>query len=98
MNINNTEIKLKNTFRALIFFEEITGKSFTGNGIKEILIYFYSVILANNSEFDMTFENFIDYLDDNKEKLNEFIEWLSNINERNKITTTEESSDEVKKN
>lgn len=98
MNINNTEIKLKNTFRALIIFEEITGKSFTGNGIKEILIYFYSVILANNSEFDMTFENFIDYLDDNKEKLNEFIEWLSSINERNKITTTEESGDEVKKN
>lgn len=97
MNINNTEIKLKQTFRALILFEEITGESFTGKGMKEILVYFYSVILANNPEFNMPFDEFIDYLDEHNDLLTEFLEWLNKLNERNKITPTEES-DGVKKN
>lgn len=79
MKINGKEIKLKYTFRALMIYEKITGESFSGKGISEILIYFYSTIIASNKDLTLTFEDFLDWLDDNPTALNDFTEWLTSV-------------------
>lgn len=79
MKINGKEIKLKYTFRALMIYEKITGESFSGKGISEILIYFYSTIIASNKDLTLTFDDFMDWLDDNPTALNNFTEWLTSV-------------------
>jgi hypothetical protein len=59
---------MKYSFRSLIIFEEITSKTLTvPESLKDILILFYSVILASakGSLQDWTWDNFMDWLDEN---------------------------------
>ena len=99
INIKDQEIEMKYSFRSLIIFEEITGKTMTTpDTLKDILILFYSVVLssAKGSLQDFTWDNFIDWLDDNPEKTVEFTQWLKDVLEtQNNIT--EKNAKEVEK-
>lgn len=99
VNIKDQEITLKYSFRSLIIFEEITGKTLTvPESLKDILILFYSVILssAKGSLQDWTWDNFMDWLDENPEITIEFTNWLKDVLEtQNGIT--EKHSKEVEK-
>ena len=79
ITINGTEYALKYTFRALMIYEKIAGETFGGKGISEILIYFYSTILASNQDVTLTFDTFIDWLDENPNALNDFSKWLAGV-------------------
>ena len=83
ININGNEIALKYSFRAMIIFEKITGTTFSGNGITEILIYFYATILGSDKNNSITFDEFMDWLDENPDMINEFSKWLSKVIDRN---------------
>ena len=99
VNVKDQEITLKYSFRSLIIFEEITGKTLTvPESLKDILILFYSVILssAKGSLQDWTWDNFMDWLDENPEITIEFTNWLKDVLEtQNGIT--EKHSKEVEK-
>lgn len=90
INIKDHEIELKYSFRALIIFEEITGKTMTTpDTLKDILILFYSIVLASakGSLQDWTWDNFMDWLDENPEITIEFTQWLKDVLEtQNNIT------------
>lgn len=63
ITINGKEYKLRYTIRALFIFEQITGKPF---GVKTLLdnyIFFYSILLANNPDDVISWDEFIDALD-----------------------------------
>ena len=94
MKINGKEIKFKYTFRALMIFEKIAGESFTGRGISEILIYFYSTIIASNPDITLTFDNFIDWLDENPNAINDFSNWLASVSTQNSYIKQNESTSE----
>ena len=94
MKINGKEIKLKYTFRALMIYEKIAGESFTGKGISEILIYFYSTIIASNPDITLTFDNFIDWLDENPNAINDFSNWLASVTMQNSYIKQNESTSE----
>lgn len=97
LEINELQITLKYSFRALIIFEEITGKSMTvPETLKDIMIFFYSIILssAKGELQNWTWDDFVDYLDDNPDKIIEFTTWLKAVLEtQNQIT--EKHSKEV---
>lgn len=80
MNILNTE--LKNTFRAHIIYEQITEKTFAPKNLTDIITFMYSTVMACNNELTVTFDEFISYLDENPEKLNEFVTWLTEQDKR----------------
>lgn len=80
MNVLNTD--LKNTFRAHIIYEQITGKTFSPKNLTDIITFFYSTVMACNSELTITFDEFLNYLDENPEKLNEFVTWLTEQDKR----------------
>lgn len=86
--IKDQEITLKYSFRALIIYEEIMGETLTvPQSLKEILVLFYSIVLANSETKDITYDDFIDWLDDNPEKSVEFTNWLKDVLEaQNKVT------------
>lgn len=97
VNIKDRNIELKNTFRSLIIYEEITGVSFKGNGMKEILIYFYSVIVGSDKDANIDFDEFIDWLDANEDVFNEFVNWMVEVSKKNNYISkndNENQSDE----
>ena len=96
LTIKGKEIELKNTFRSMIIYEKITGESFTPKGMTEIITYFYSVVLASEKNLELGFEEFIDMLDEDKELLAQFNEWILNINQKNEdIEGDEQKGEEV---
>ena len=98
--IKDQEIELKYSFRSLIVYEEIMGETLTvPQTLKEILVLFYSVILssAKGSLQDFTWDNFIDWLDDNPGKTVEFSNWLKDVLEAQNNITEKHSKDVEKK-
>lgn len=97
ITIDNKEIDLRYSFRALMIYEKIADKSFTNvSGLTEILIFFYSVILGSDSEMNLTWDQFIDWLDNNPNMLTEFTSWLNDVmNKNNYITNPNGEEKEV---
>lgn len=76
LTIKEKEIELKYTLRSLILFENITEKSFNPQGLSDMLTYFYCVVVASSKDYSLSFDDFIDWCDENPEALGEFSEWL----------------------
>ena len=79
ITINGREIELRYTFRAMIIFEKICNTTFTGKGITEVLCYLYSTILASDKNNPLTFDEFMDFVDEHPEVITEFSEWLQKV-------------------
>lgn len=76
ITIKNKTIKLKKTFRSLIAYESATGKAFNPKTVTESIMYFYCVIIASDMELELTYDEFMDWLDDNPTALQDFTQWL----------------------
>ena len=79
--IKDKEIELKKTFRSYVIYESITDKIFNPKTMSDIITYFYSVVLASDMDINITFDQFIDWLDENEDALNDFEKWLTEIHE-----------------
>ena len=63
------------------------GKTFNPTTITESIMYFYCVIISSDSDIELSFDNFMDWLDNNPNSLKEFTQWLIEQNEiENKLT------------
>ena len=99
VTIKDKEITLKQSFRALIAYEQITNETLNPSTITDMILYFYCVIISSK-EFDepMTFEEFMDYLDEHQELLTDFTTWLTESSKQNQIfEDKEEKKTAVKK-
>ncbi len=83
LNINNKTIELKYTLRAMIMYENVTSSTFAPKSISDIITLFYCVVVSSAKDYDLSFEQFVDYLDENVNVLNEFSEWLQTVNNTN---------------
>ena len=77
--IKNKEVSLKYSFRALMIYENITQKSFNPKGISDVVVFFYSVVVASTKDTTLSFDDFIDWLDDNATAINDFSVWLTSV-------------------
>ena len=77
--IKNKEVSLKYSFRALMIYENITQKSFNPKGISDVVVFFYAIVVASTKDTTLSFDDFIDWLDDNATAINEFSVWLTSI-------------------
>ena len=75
--MNIKELKLKYTNRALMIFEQLSNKPFEIKNLTDQYVFFYSVILANNKDVSLTFDEFIDMLDED-ENLKYLTDWFIN--------------------
>lgn len=83
ITINNKEIELKNKLRSILIYEQIAGKTFNPSTMTDMILYFYSVVLANEPKLELDFMEFMDMLDEKPELFKEFNEWLVSVNKVN---------------
>ena len=81
VQILGRDIELKATFRAYIIFENITGKSFQQlSTLADVLTFFYATILGSAKTTDISFDDFLDFIDENPNVVTEFSEWMAGSN------------------
>ena len=78
IKIKDKEIELKQTLRALIMYENITDKAFEPKTFQDILTFLYCIVLTSSNDYSLiTFDEFIDYIDENHQVLEDMIKWLN---------------------
>ena len=80
ITIKDKEIKLKKTFRSVIAYEQATQKPFNPKTISETIMYFYCVVIAS-TDIEISYDDFIDWLDENETAVKEFTEWLVKVSD-----------------
>lgn len=97
ITLNNKVYKVKYTIRALFIFEQITGKSFKLETLLDNYVFYYSIILANNPDNIIDWDEFIDALDNDPKKLEEFGKVLSDEEKKDKLFEVVEEGEDNKK-
>jgi hypothetical protein len=81
LTIKGKEIELKYSIRSLIMYENMAEKSFAPETLTDIITFMYCVVVSSNKDYSLTFDEFIDFLDENPDAIKEFSDWLlSNAN------------------
>lgn len=83
VRIKEQEITLKYSMRSLFTYERISGQTFNPKTLEDFCTFFYCVVCSSNKDLDLTFDEFVDYLDEDPSKMNEFAGWLSNVMMKN---------------
>lgn len=82
IKIKGKKYNFKYTIRALFVFESITGKAFEIKNLFDNYVFLYSILIANNPDKTMLFDEFIEALDEDPkiyQQLNDI------LNEHNKM-------------
>ena len=83
IKIKNQEVELRYSMRALFQYENITGQSFNPKTLQDFCTFFYCVLVSSNKDLDLTFDEFVDYLDEDPSKMSEFASWLNSVMQKN---------------
>lgn len=97
IRINNKEVTLKKTFRSVIAYEQAMKKAFNPTTLSETIMYFYCVIISSDTELEITYDDFITWLDDNEKSLKDFTEWVIKVNQMEDTTAKKKSVRTTKK-
>lgn len=95
INIKDKEVTLKYSFRSLILYENIQGKSFEPASTTDTIVYFYCVILASDKDLVFSFDDFLDMIDERPELFLDFAKFLSE--EMEKTAVLSPADEDVKK-
>ena len=98
IKINGKDYKVKYTVRSLFIFEQITGKSFAINTLLDNYVFFYSMLLACNADDVLSWDEFIDALDDDPTILKQMNDVVEEQQKQSKVFNQEDGDGEVKKN
>jgi hypothetical protein len=90
VNIGESKIPIKLTFRAMIDYEKITGESIElAAGTEKVIILFYCAAKAGarsvGQVFEYDYEGFLDYIDEHPESLFSFYQALNEGKEAKEI-------------
>lgn len=72
MEILGREYNLKFGLRSMFIYESITGEAFNIKTIFDEYVYFYACLMADASNPELDFDDFINYSDEHPELLKEF--------------------------
>ncbi len=83
LKISGVPYTIKKTFRSLLLFEQMTNKSIndSSENLTDIIVLFYCIVKASNKNFEKTYDEFIDLIDEKPEILSEFSKYLLSLNE-----------------
>lgn len=76
ITIKDNEIELKYTLRSMIMYENITDQTFNPQTLTDMITFMYCVVVASSKDYSLKFDEFIDYVDDNPNIINEFGKWI----------------------
>ena len=75
--INNQEYKIKYGIRSMLIAEQITQKPFSLDNMNEQLVFLYACLLAADNELTMTYEEFLDAVDEDMSIIIRFGQYLA---------------------
>lgn len=84
IEIKGNEYKIKYTIRALFLFEEIANKQFKIETTLDNYLFFYCMILANNPDCGLEWNDFLDAIDEDPKifvRMNEIVLKLNKIDD-----------------
>lgn len=93
VTINRKKYKVKNTLRSMFLFEAITKKAFTLSTLMDNYIYMYSILLANNSGMELTWDDFIDAVEKNPSIITEMSKIIEHQGEVKSVIADDEEGD-----
>lgn len=82
VSINGTEYKVAYNLRSLFIYEEIAGHPYKGDKTIDCYMLLFSMLQANNKEFSMTFDEFIDACDKDLNIFQAFVEVMEEEGKR----------------
>lgn len=94
VRIKEQEITLKYSMRSLFLYEQKSGESFSPRNLEQYCLYFFCVVCSSNKDLNLTFDEFIDFLDEDPSKITEFAEWLSKTMQKNSFLSNAVQSQE----
>lgn len=97
ISIKDKEVKLRYSFRCFFIFENIMGRSFQPNTTTDVLVFFYSCIMASDKELEFNFDEFLDMVDENPGLIAEFSQFITQAVSNNKSLLPDDEEDENKK-
>ena len=101
VNIKNHEIELRFNFKSEMLFEEIRHYSFAAQNTSDWLTMFFCSTVACGGDSTCTFDEFIEYCNEDPNRLYDFIRWYSetitSINALAKFTTDDSEKKSQKK-
>lgn len=65
IKIKGTDYNFKINIRGMMIFEEVRKKTFELTNLTDTYVYMYCILTACNDNFVMTFDEFLDELDEN---------------------------------
>lgn len=97
ITIKNKEYKFKFTLRAMLIFEQVTKRNFSIQSLTDEYIYLYCMIMANNPDSNLTFDDLMDAMDEDPTIMIQFKEELNNYNKKAALFINEDDADSKKK-
>lgn len=97
ITINEKEYNLKYTIRSLFLFEQITKKQFKIETLLDNYVFFYCLILANNKDNPIDWDEFIQAMDDDPTLFQRIGEIVANQQKKNELFDGEEKDGDEKK-
>ena len=94
IKIKDKEVALRYSFRSFFIFENIMGRSFQPDTTTDILVFFFSCIMASDKDLDLKFDEFLDMVDENPSLIIEFSQFITEQVSKNK--TLQPESEEKK--
>lgn len=85
ITIKGKDYNIKYTIRALFIFEQITKKSFKIETTLDNYIFLYSLILANNKDNVLDWDDYLDALDEDPTLLLKLNEVVSTEDKKEKL-------------
>ncbi len=97
ININGTDYRFKYTIRSLFIFEQITGRPFKIETLLDNYLFYYSMLLANNPDNTMLWDDFLDALDTDPTLMIEMNRIVEEQRKQSELFNTEENDGDGEK-
>lgn len=96
IKINDKEYKVKYTIRALFYWEQITGKPFAINTLLDNYLFFYCMILANNPDDVLEWDQFLNAIDNDPTLFTQINSTVEDGQKKDELFNNEETTGEKK--
>lgn len=93
IKIGNKNYNLKYTIRSLFLFEQITKKPFKIETLLDNYVFFYCLLLANNKDNVIEWDDFIDALDKDPTLFSKMSEIIAKQQKKNELFEDDEKND-----
>ena len=98
LKIKDKEVTLKYSMRSLMLYENIQNKSFAPSSTTDVLVFMYCVIMGSDKNLSLTFDEFLDFVDEDQSVVIRFSEWLTEeINKQNTLSSYDDEEESDKK-